>query len=183
MERIIAKLVGEFENGHMSRRQLIQSLTVAATAASAGIAASPAPGGFKTLELDHISYQVTDYAKTRDFYADLMGMTVKADDGKSQCELHFGNSMLIARNRRQPAPADSPVKSLVDHFSFRTDNWNTEKVKAELLRRGLLTPDAKPDTGDLVNYSSFHVKDPDGYNLQISGWVKPGDSVYKKPGK
>jgi len=178
MEDIIAKLLGEFENGRMTRRQLIQSLALAA-AATASAGASPAAGGFKTLELDHISYQVTDYKKTRDFYAELMGMTVEADDGKSQCELHFGNSMLIARNRRQPAAADAAVKSLVDHFSFRVDNWNTEKVKEELMRRRLLASDSQPDTGAIRNYSSFRVKDPDGYNLQISGWAKPGDSVYK----
>src|SRR5690348_15714592 len=63
MEHIIAKLLQEFEQGRMSRRQLIQSLAVAASAAAAAPAAT---GGkaFKAVAVNHISYQVSDYART-----------------------------------------------------------------------------------------------------------------------
>jgi len=176
MENIISQLLQDFENGKMSRRQFVQRLAMAATAASAVAAkASPAfaANGFKTVSLDHISYQVANYKKTRDFYADVMGMKVLNDNGSSQCELHFGESMVIARNR--PAAATS---ARVDHIAYRIEDWNTDRVKAELQRRGL-----KPrlDTGGSTpNYSSFHVQDPDGFDLQISGIAKPGDSAYKK---
>src|SRR5579863_6745962 len=113
IENLIAKLLGDFERGFMNRRQLIQSLALAAAAAApAGAYAEQAATGevpgkghlpaFKTAELDHISFQVKDYRVTRDFYADLMGMEVKNDDGKRQCELYFGNSMLLARNHFRP---------------------------------------------------------------------------------
>lgn len=176
MENIISQLLQDFENGKVNRRQFVQSLAMAATAASAVAAtASPAfaANGFKTVSLDHISYQVANYKKTRDFYADLMGMKVLNDNGSSQCELHFGESMVIARNR--PAAATS---ARVDHIAYRIEDWNTDRMKAELERRGL-----KPrlDTGGSTpNYSSFHVQDPDGFDLQISGIAKPGDSAYKK---
>src|SRR5438034_5691274 len=77
MEHIIAKLLQEFEHGRMSRRQLIKSL--AATAASS-MATSPAAAGaaegriFKARAFNHVSYQVADYRKSRDFYAGLFGM-------------------------------------------------------------------------------------------------------------
>jgi catechol 2,3-dioxygenase-like lactoylglutathione lyase family enzyme len=180
MEKIISQLLQDFENGKMSRRQLIQSLALTATAAS-GVAltgtAAEAASGFKTIALDHISYQVVDYKKTRDFYTDLIGMTVSDDNGNNQCQLHFGESMVIARNR--PAAAR---QSRVDHIAYRIDDWNTDRVKAELDRRQL-----KPrlDTGGPAgppNFASFHVSDPDGFDLQISGVVKPGDSLYKKSG-
>src|SRR5580704_2855421 len=113
MKHIIAKLLQDFETGFMNRRQLIESLALAATAASAfaqtpggspaaGSAAKGHGSAFKTVELDHISFQVNDYRVTRDFYADLMGMDVKNDNGKTQCELYFGNSMLLARNHFRP---------------------------------------------------------------------------------
>src|SRR4030095_11650456 len=73
MENIIAQLLTDFENGKMTRRQLVQRLAMAATAASAVAATGSsafAANGFKTLSLDHISYQVANYKKTRDFYAD-----------------------------------------------------------------------------------------------------------------
>ena len=95
MEHIIAKLVEDFERGKMNRRQLIQSLAIAASAASAATPASAAGGkGFKAVTVNHLSYRVADYGRTRDFYADLLGMKVSHDDGK-QCYLEFGDSFLI----------------------------------------------------------------------------------------
>src|SRR5579862_3388545 len=115
MRHIIAKLLQDFESGFMNRRQLIENLAIAASAAAAmtgsaeaqatGAAAIPRGPAFKTVELDHISYQVNDYRVTRDFYADLMGMEVKNDNGKTQCELWFGNNMLLARNHFRPRGA------------------------------------------------------------------------------
>jgi catechol 2,3-dioxygenase-like lactoylglutathione lyase family enzyme len=158
MEQIIGKLLQDFEQGKLNRRQLIQSLALAATAAGAAAPLAAAEGkGFKTLTLNHISYTVSDYTKTRDFYADLMGMKVVNDDGK-QCSLVFGDSFVIARNARAGSKITPP---LVDHIAYTIDNWDKDAVEAELKRRGL---EPRPDTPD-----SFHIKDPDGFNLLISG--------------
>jgi catechol 2,3-dioxygenase-like lactoylglutathione lyase family enzyme len=160
VEQIIAKLVREFEDGKMNRRQLIRSLTVAASAAVGGTAACTSleaaePKGFQAVEVNHISYVVADYKKTRDFYADLLGMKVSKDDGK-QCYLSFGNTFLLPRNARPDGKTP-----LINHVAYTIDNWDKDKVEADLKRRGL-TP--RPDTEN-----SFHVKDPDGFDLQISG--------------
>jgi catechol 2,3-dioxygenase-like lactoylglutathione lyase family enzyme len=163
MEHIIAKLLQEFEQGRMSRRQLIKSL--AATAASS-MAASPAAAGapegrvFKATAFNHVSYQVADYRKSRDFYAGLFGMKVTLDDGM-QCRLAFGDNILIARNR----PSGTPK---VDHIAYTITGWDTDKavkpaLKAELERRGLQIRESA--TGG----SSFHVADPDGFEVQMGG--------------
>lgn len=156
MERLIAKLLRNFEQGKMTRRQLIQSLALAATAASAitaAPAAAPDGKGFKAIAVNHISYQVGDYGKIRDFYADLLGMKVSKDNGK-QCFLSFGDTFIIPRKR----PAGT---SRIDHLAYTIENWDRHAVEAELKRRGL---QPKPDTEN-----SFHVKDPEGFDLQISG--------------
>jgi catechol 2,3-dioxygenase-like lactoylglutathione lyase family enzyme len=158
MERIIAKLVHEFEQGKLTRRQLIQNLTVAATAASAasGVPAAAAEGKvLNATKFNHVSYQVTDYARTRDFYAGLFGMKVSEDNGK-QCRLSFGDNILIVRTR-QPAPK-------VDHIAYTLANWDQEKeaVEAELKRRGL-----KIVQGDIK--TSLHILDPDGFEVQMGG--------------
>jgi catechol 2,3-dioxygenase-like lactoylglutathione lyase family enzyme len=100
---------------------------------------------------------VSDYAKTRDFYADLFGMKILGDNGK-QCELVLGdtNTFIIPRN----APAGS-TPPRIDHIAYTIENWDKDAVKAELDRRGL---NPQPDTEN-----SFHVKDPNGFDLQISG--------------
>lgn len=155
MEQIIAKLLQDFECGKMSRRQLIKTLAITATAASAlaSESAAASPKGFKAVSVNHISYQVADYAKTRDFYADLFGMKLSHDDGK-QCYLAFGDTFLIPRNHDANTPH-------IDHIAYTIDNWDKNAVDAELKRRGL---DPQPDTEN-----SFHVKDPNGFDLQISG--------------
>ena len=157
MEHIIAKLLQDFEQGKMNRRQLIQSLAMAATAAAA-VPAQAAESPFKAVCVNHISYQVKDYKVTRDFYAGLFGMEVKQDNDRSQCYLAFGDTFLLPRNGRPNSGHEPPY---VDHIAYTIETWDAEKVKDELVKRGM-TP--RPDTPD-----SFHVKDPDGFDLQISG--------------
>ena len=156
MEHIIAKLLNDFEHGQMSRRQLIKSLALTATAASAAgavplAAASP---GFKATTVNHISYQVADYKKTRDFYTELLGMNVSQDNGTTQCYLAFGDTFLLPRNGRPGVTTPH-----VDHIAITVENFDKKAAKAELERRGL-TP--------REDQESFHVKDPDGFDLQIS---------------
>jgi catechol 2,3-dioxygenase-like lactoylglutathione lyase family enzyme len=158
MEHIIAKLLQDFEQGKMNRRQLIQSLAMAATAASAAAPARAAESPFKAIAVNQISYQVKDYKVTRDFYAGLFGMEVKQDDDRRQCYLAFGDTFLLPRNGRPDGKNPPPY---VDHIAYTIEKWDKDAVKAELEKHGLKPT---PDTDD-----SFHVRDPDGFNLQISG--------------
>jgi len=172
MENLIARLLDDFDRGKMTRRQLIKSLAVVGAAASAvgmGAAAvnasaertslSPAQGakGFRAVSVNHISYQVSDYTKTRDFYADLLGMKVMGDTG-TQCELVLGDSNTFVIPRNAPQGGVTPR---IDHIAYTIENWDKDAVKAELERRGL---NPRPDTEN-----SFHVKDVNGFDLQISG--------------
>ena len=88
MEHIIAKLLHEFEQGKLSRRDLIKNLTVAATAVSAAATATAAPAVegkvLPATNINHVSYQVTDYAKKRDFYEGLFGMLTPLPAGISK---------------------------------------------------------------------------------------------------
>jgi catechol 2,3-dioxygenase-like lactoylglutathione lyase family enzyme len=159
MEDIVNGMLDQFERGKISRRQLVQNIAVgmaaASTAGSALAAAAPADRGFKALSVNHISYGVADYARTRDFYADLLGMRVSVDNGR-QCALSFGDTFILARHSRQP-----DAKPFIDHVAYTIADWDKKAVEDELKRRGLAP---KPDTED-----SFHIKDPDGFDVQISG--------------
>ena len=215
MEGIIAGLLKDFEDGKMSRRQLIQSLALAATAAAAGtpllaqaaqgaaqkastIPPPTGPAPWKTVWLDHISYAVSDYRKSTAFYRDLMGWEIKNDNGTSQCTLKIGDiGEIIIRNRRESGAGNQtstpagqtastsqtgraggdgqqgqgnrpPITGVINHVSWGVQPWNTDTVKAELEKRGL---NPRPDmVGD--NFKSFHVLDPDGWDLQISNQTK-----------
>lgn len=114
-----------------------------------------------------------------------MGWEVKEDEGQRQCTLKIGDvGEIIIRNDRQAArsgttpssaPATGasgqrrpPLTSVINHISWGIQPWDTDKVKAELERRGL---NPRPDmVGN--DFKSFHVFDPDGWDLQISNQTK-----------
>src|ERR1700737_4412796 len=108
MENMIAKLLDDFDHGRMTRRQLIKSLAVVA-AAAADI--TPASGenskGFRAVAVNHISYQVNDYANTRDFYAGLLGMKVVGDTG-TQCSLIIGDTNTFVIPHTPPQGSHPP---------------------------------------------------------------------------
>ncbi len=169
-----------------TRRQLLRALGVAATGAtfapytfgqgrcrdgygtsscplSQDVATAPGknvfdPTGWKTTALDHITFEMPDYRKEAAFYIALMGWTLRSDDGK-QAVLDIGDwgSAIF-----QSAPEQQPAR--VVNFCFVIEPWNAAKIQAELRKRGL-TPVAENDG---KGFESFHVKDPNGFDLQIS---------------
>ena len=144
------------------------------------------PTGWNTVLLDHFSCQVVDYPKEAAYYAALMNWKIRSDDGK-QAMLDIGDwGGLLLRGGYQapPVPAPAPVAeaeaggrgggrgggpraprlAAFDGFCWGIDPWDAKKVEAELRKRGL-TPVADNQGKD---FQSFHVKDPDGFDLQIS---------------
>jgi catechol 2,3-dioxygenase-like lactoylglutathione lyase family enzyme len=155
LEQLIAKFVQEFESGKMNRRQLIHSLALVVSLAST--AAADDTNIVKATNINHISYQVADYAKTRDFYAGLFGMKVSEDNGK-QCHLSIGESIMVARTHAGDTPR-------FDHISLTIANWDTDntvkdRVATELRHRGLEVQTDK---------HGFEFKDPDGLLIEIGG--------------
>lgn len=184
METVVAKLLTQFEHGAITRRQLIQALAAAAVAAAGPGAAASQTGGFRTVNLDHLSVQVADYTRTRDFYAGLLGMTVANDNGKDSCEVHFGDARGVGvRDRAMMSihNAAATTRRGVDHIALKVDDWDTDRMKAELERRGLAPRLQQGGALDTPNYVSLTVADPDGLGVQISGIARPGDALYKRP--
>ena len=187
MEQTIETLLNDFEAGKMNRRQLIKSLAMVASVAAPATAlaqGAPAKAPWKTVQLDHISYAVTDYKKSAAFYQSLMGWELANDNGTNQATLKIGGvGEIIIRNARRegatatapatpsPIPANRPpITGVINHVSYGIEPWDTDGVKAELERRGL---NPRPDmVGE--NFKSWHVFDPDGWDLQISNKTKAG---------
>jgi catechol 2,3-dioxygenase-like lactoylglutathione lyase family enzyme len=183
MESNNVKLYKSFEAGKMSRRQLMQALSVSAgaafaasavpkaMAAFAGSAAQNAMGAgrsFPVVTVNHLSLAASDYAKSRDWYVDLFGMRVVWDDGK-KCELDFGS--LTEPNGMYITGISTPnAKPGVGHFAFGVPNFmeNKAAMKAEMERRGLTN--IRPD-GE-VGWSAL---DPAGYMLNT--WVPIKDKA------
>jgi len=143
------------------------------------------PTGWNTVLLDYFSCQAADYAKEAAYYAALMNWKIRSDDGK-QAVLDIGDwGGLVLRGGYQapPPPAADPSaegraggrtggpggpraprNAIFDGFCWGIQPWDAKQVEADLRKRGL-SPVAD-NRGDA--FESFHVKDPDGFDLQIS---------------
>ena len=153
MDSIITDLVTRFDRGSLSRRDLIQGLTVLAAAGSASQAsAQTAP--FKSTRIDHISIQVTDMARSREFYEKIFGLKVLSEDKENEIVRMGVTKIIVSLHRKAPV-------GIVDHFAIAIDDFDRDAVTAELAKHGLM-PEQNLDYG-------FYVRDPEGIPVQIVG--------------
>jgi catechol 2,3-dioxygenase-like lactoylglutathione lyase family enzyme len=149
MESVINGLLKQFEDGKMTRRQLIQSLALAAVAAApagtaaaqtaATIPAATSPAPWKTVWLDHISYAVSDYRRSTAFYRDLMGWTIKNDNGTNQCTLEIAPNIgeIIIRNNRQAGAGAATASPAAGHraVGYRRRESGADQARSESAAR------------------------------------------------
>jgi catechol 2,3-dioxygenase-like lactoylglutathione lyase family enzyme len=182
MEGFVAKHVHDYQNGKISRRWLIEILTLAATTAYAGKSAAAAePSGLDAALVNHVSYTCPDYRRAADWYSmvfnlDQVGATardVALPFGKKG-EKPYGVSAddvplthIICRTRPVDAPAGSGPRrrkptAVIDHLAFTVADFDRERAKAQLAAVGVKNV---RDGGPF----SVYVNDPFGYELQITG--------------
>ncbi|HEY1302203.1 MAG TPA: VOC family protein [Vicinamibacterales bacterium] len=151
MEHVISDLVASFERGRLTRRELVQAL---AAVAMAGAGVPAAAVSLKAGSINHTSVLVSDMARSIDFYNRVFGLSVVNEDKPNKISrLGVGGKVLVSL-RVEPPPG------LIDHFAIGVENFNRDAVTANLKEMGL-TPRENLEFG-------FHVKDPDGANVQIT---------------
>jgi catechol 2,3-dioxygenase-like lactoylglutathione lyase family enzyme len=152
------------------------------------------PTGWHTLYLDHISFEVPDFRRSAAFYQALLGWDVRTGNG-AQASVQIGTiaGAIIRGNAAARAaargtagtagtvpaapPSANGVTAAIGHISFGIENWDTERVRAELKKRDVVyvnregQREPRPDmTGTL---ESFHVPDAMGWDLQIGNKIAP----------
>ena len=148
-----------------------------------GKTAAPAPfeaTNWKTVWLDHISFEVSNYKETAAFYHALLGWKLGKDEGsQNQCEIGDIGDIIIRRggggNRGTAPSATAPARrAAIGHISFGIAGFEPDAVKAELTRRGLTAREDTGGRGDIhtASYKSFHTTTPNGFDLQISATTK-----------
>ena len=186
METFAAAKVAEYFSGKISRRQLIETLALAATTAGfaephAAAAATPDPA-LKVALVNHVSYTCGDFRKAADWYSKMFNLD-QVVATQRDVALPFGKrgeqplgvtakdvplTHLIIRSRDLNAPAQNSseprrkAKALVNHIAYTVADFNKARAIAELKRMGYANP--REDT----DYS-VHIVDPNGFDVQISG--------------
>jgi len=151
METAISGLVQRFEQGAISRRDLIQGLSALALAVAAPAAAQQA-SGLKATGLNHLGVLCSDVNRSTAFYVNALGMTLLSEDKPKGIARVGVKGTLISLRQAQPA-------GTVDHFAISVEGFNEEAMKRTLEQRGY-APSRDEESG-------FHVKDPDGANVQL----------------
>jgi catechol 2,3-dioxygenase-like lactoylglutathione lyase family enzyme len=176
------QLVRMYDDKHISRRELLGALMVAAGSAAPAVAEAsqekPLPGGnltgapapkdalFQGRMINHVTLNVTDIEASRRFYQDLVGASVLLDGrpaGKTGWfDLRFGDSFVAVMGGRSAIG--------IDHFAVGLDPWpGAEKALAMVKER---FPKSNPtaNTNPLSKapeVRSVLLKDPDGVTVQL----------------
>ena len=152
MEPVISDLVSRFERGALTRRELIQAL---ALITAATVPAPAAAATLKSATINHVSVLVTDMARSMEFYDRVFGLKlVNEDKANKIARLGTGGKILVSL-RVEPPPG------LIDHFAIGVEGFNREAVTADLKGFGL-------EPRENIEFG-FHVRDPDGAVVQITG--------------
>jgi catechol 2,3-dioxygenase-like lactoylglutathione lyase family enzyme len=181
MEGFVAHKLNEYATGKLSRRALIETLTLAATTAYAVDAKAAEQPGIKLALVNHISYNCPNFRQAADWYSkafnlDQIGATardVALPFGKKG-EQPYGVTAtdvplthLIIRTRDLNAPAANGAarptpQAVVDHICYTIADFNQERVRAELTALGATNVRN-------AGMNSVYASDPIGFEIQISG--------------
>jgi catechol 2,3-dioxygenase-like lactoylglutathione lyase family enzyme len=153
MDKVIADLVTNFDAGTLSRRQLIQGLTVlAAAGAAAPAAAQTTP--FKSTRIDHVSIQTADLPRSIEFYRKIFGLTVLNEDKENEIARMGVTKTIVSLHHKRPF-------AVVDHFAIAIDDFDRDATTKALAEHGYKA-EQNLDYG-------FYVRDPEGVPVQIVG--------------
>ena len=184
MHGFVAQKLNEFETGKISRRRLIETLTLAATAVgtSGGAKAQGADSTLKVALVNHISYTCPNFREAADWYSKVLNLD-QVGPSNRDVALPFGKkgekpynvtaddvplSHLIIRSRDLNAPAQPNQQprrrsqAVIDHICYTVADFNRDKAKADLVAMGVKNV---RDSGT----RSLHMDDVFGYDVQISG--------------
>lgn len=179
-------LLTQYEDGSLSRRELLGALALLVSTAGAGNAAAstfalatadtqapPKPVG-AVRSMNHVSIFVPDVKKSVQFYQDLFGMPLLTNQDPG-INLSAGAGFLGIYPSQGGAIAGS-----INHLCFGMENFDAEAVLKQLLERGL-----KGNIRLRGETKELYFTDPDRIRVQLQDVRYIGGSGVlgdKKPG-
>ncbi|HEX5280717.1 MAG TPA: VOC family protein [Micropepsaceae bacterium] len=148
MEQLINRLIGRYENGALSRRELVGALAALSVTGSSAFAAET---GFQSAGINHVSITASNLQRSADFYARMFNLTRQPRNAANLVQLNVGKDHLSIRQGANPR---------FDHFAIGVENFNKDRIIADLKSRGAMPIDGGAGAG-------LHVADPDGLLVQV----------------
>jgi catechol 2,3-dioxygenase-like lactoylglutathione lyase family enzyme len=175
MEGMVSNLVRSYEKGGLTRRQPIAGLAALTATTQTALASHAAPGSLITsgadaplrsstaVTVNHVGINVSDLHRPVALYSGIFGLAVLVQ-GDDVAVLGFRSgdpsTTLVLRTSQKPE---------LNHFLFGINHFDAEALAAYLKGNGL---ESRTDV------SSFHIKDPDGIDVQVDDQaLKPSATV------
>jgi catechol 2,3-dioxygenase-like lactoylglutathione lyase family enzyme len=147
MKPTVERMITDFEEGKITRRQLVFALSAMAISAEA----APRATELRAVSINHVTLRVPDLHRTSQFYQEFFGMPL-AQSSATVHILAVGDGFFGIEQGNQ-APA-------VDHYDFGIEGFDADDVVAKLKARGL----SPIGTGK----ESLKFRDPDGFLVQLN---------------
>jgi catechol 2,3-dioxygenase-like lactoylglutathione lyase family enzyme len=157
LKHTISKILKGYEDGKVSRREVVQALALLAAGSGTASAA-----GFQVSAIDHVSIYVSDLRRSSEFYSRVFSCPVRPDQKAGVVQVLLGRGAITLRSGNPPGK--------VDHFAIGVDRYDKNLLSQDLKARGAtLIDDAGSGLGQ-------HIVDPDGFPVQFM----PKDYQYSK---
>jgi catechol 2,3-dioxygenase-like lactoylglutathione lyase family enzyme len=145
-------LLNQYEQGRLSRRELLFGMSALVAASSATAAQAPI-GAVK--QLNHVTIFVPDVQKSVRFYQDLLGMQVLTNQGAG-VNLSAGSGFVGIY------PSQRAASGSINHFCLGVEGFDADAALKHLKDRGLQANiRMRGDTPEL------YFDDPDGVRVQL----------------
>jgi len=156
MQQLIERIITDFEEGKLSRRQLASAV---AGLVAAGAHAAPSGSDFKAVSVNHVTLRVPDVQRSTKFYQELFGMAMRKSSP-------MVNILTLNANCFFGIEADNEKGPAVYHFSLGIQHFKVEDAAAKLEKRGLKLSG--------VSKEGLKFTDPDGVLVQLNAPDYPG---------
>ncbi len=157
MIRQLNQMVADYERGALSRRALLAQLGALVAVGGLGRNAladdDNASSTFNAVGLNHIALNVTNVARSRDFYRKHLGLTVMSE-GERNCFLACGKEFVALFQANAPS---------MDHYCYSIPKYDPDEV-VERLKTAGLAPRRRSDR--------VYFDDPDGLEVQVAATRK-----------
>jgi len=159
----IEKLVSEFEQKKLTRRELVASL-VAATGALAvapgALAQAPAPVAMGK-SMNHVSLSVTDVQRSADFYHRVLGMDIISRPANGGLNMGLGGESLLGLY-------NLPNPGGMHHMCIGVENYNADELAEKLVDHGIEARVNRDPANRTSGGDQLYFNDPDGISVQLA---------------
>ena len=153
MEPTIERLLADFEQGKLTRREMVKHVaglaTAFAVAGRATTAVAAESSTFRATGLNHIALNCPDIAVSRDFYVKHLGMEVVRDSASNCFMTCDDNFVALFRSN----------DSGLNHYCYSVEDFDAGTAEEKLRAEGL----SPRREGDRIYFN-----DPHGLTVQLS---------------